>query len=110
MSVLGGLSAWLGGMARLPYAVGLDRFLPPAMARLHPKHGTPAFAIVFQSALTSAFILASQAGATVREAYLVSLIQSGRAGKAVELYETWASDGFVPPPVTGSLAPRPSRL
>jgi glutamate:GABA antiporter len=73
LSVLGGFSAWLGGMARLPYAVGLDRFLPPAMARLHPRHGTPAFAIVFQTALTSGFILASQAGATVREAYLVLL-------------------------------------
>lgn len=73
VSVLGGLSAWLGGVARLPYAVGLDKFLPPAMGRLHPKHGTPAFAIVFQTALTSLFILASQAGSSVREAYLVLL-------------------------------------
>jgi amino acid transporter len=73
ISVLGGLSAWLGGMARLPYAVGLDRFLPAAMARLHPRHGTPAFAIVFQTALVSVFIVASQAAATVREAYLVLL-------------------------------------
>jgi amino acid transporter len=73
ISVLGGLSAWLGGVARLPYAVGLDRFLPPAMSRLHPRHGTPAYAIIFQTVLISGFILASQAGATVREAYLVLL-------------------------------------
>src|SRR5579859_4187092 len=73
ISVLGGLSAWLGGMARLPYAVGLGRFLPPAMSRLHPRHGTPAFAITFQAVLVSVFILASQAGATVREAYLILL-------------------------------------
>jgi amino acid transporter len=43
------------------------------MSRLHPRHGTPAFAIVFQTVLVSVFILASQAGATVREAYLVLL-------------------------------------
>ncbi|MFI5207440.1 MAG: APC family permease [Gemmatimonadales bacterium] len=73
ISVLGGLSAWLGGVARLPYAVGLDRFLPAAMSRLHPRHGTPAFAIIFQTVLISVFILASQAGATVREAYLILL-------------------------------------
>ena len=73
ISVLGGVSAWLGGMARLPYAVGLDRFLPAAMSRLHPRHGTPAFAIIFQTVLVSVFIVASQAGATVREAYLVLL-------------------------------------
>jgi amino acid transporter len=73
ISVLGGWSAWLGGVARLPYAVGLDRFLPPAMSRLHPRHGTPAYAIIFQTVLISGFILASQAGATVREAYLVLL-------------------------------------
>lgn len=73
ISVLGGMSAWLGGMARLPYAVGLDRFLPPAMSRLHPRHGTPAFAIIFQTVLVSIFIVASQAGASVREAYLVLL-------------------------------------
>jgi amino acid transporter len=73
ISVLGGVSAWLGGAARLPLAVGLDRFLPPSMARLHPKYGTPHVAILFQTALTSGFIIASQAGSTVREAYLVML-------------------------------------
>ena len=46
-SVLGGVAAWLGGMARIPYAAGLDRFLPPAMARLHPKYGTPHVSIIF---------------------------------------------------------------
>ena len=72
-SVVGGLAAWLGGAARLPLAVGLDRFLPPALAALHPKHGTPHVAILFQAALTSIFIIASQTGSTVREAYLVLL-------------------------------------
>ncbi len=72
-SVFAGFSAWLGGMARLPYAVGLDRFLPAAMAELHPRHGTPHKAILVQAMIASVFIVVSQAGATVREAYLVLL-------------------------------------
>jgi len=70
-AVFGGVAAWLGAVARLPYAVGLDRFLPPSMAVLHPDHGTPVNAILLQTVLTSIFIMASQAGSTVREAYLV---------------------------------------
>lgn len=73
VSVVGGLTAWLGGVARLPYAVGLDRFLPPVLAKVHPRHGSPYVAILVQSALTSLFIIASQTGSTVREAYLVLL-------------------------------------
>ncbi|MEO8104685.1 MAG: APC family permease [Betaproteobacteria bacterium] len=72
-SVVGGIAAWLGGVARLPLAIGLDSYLPPAMSRLHPRHGTPAFAIYFQTVLTSVFIVASQMGSSVREAYLVLL-------------------------------------
>ncbi len=73
-SVFAGFTAWLGGMARLPYAVGLDRFLPKAMAELHPVYGTPHKAILLQTALTTGFVVASQAGATVTEAYLVLLL------------------------------------
>jgi amino acid transporter len=72
-SVVGGVAAWLGGAARLPLVVGIDSFLPPVMARLHPKHGTPHVSILVQTVITSVFIVASQAGATVREAYLVLL-------------------------------------
>jgi len=72
-SVVGGFSAWLGGVARLPLAVGLDRFLPAWLAQVHPKHGSPHVAIILQASLTSLFILVSQAGSSVREAYLVLL-------------------------------------
>ncbi len=73
LSVVGGVLAWLGGTARLPFAAGLDRFLPAAMATLHPRHGTPHVSVLVQAAVTSVLIVASQAGATVREAYLVLL-------------------------------------
>lgn len=70
-SVVGGVAAWLGGAARLPLAIGLDCYLPPAMARLHSRHGTPHVAILFQTILASLLIVAYQAGSTVREAYLI---------------------------------------
>src|SRR5574341_2114607 len=34
---LGGVGAWLAGSARLPYAAGVDRALPEAFSRVHPK-------------------------------------------------------------------------
>lgn len=73
LAAVAGMSGWLGGMARLPFAAGLDRFLPPALARLHERHHTPHVAILVQSALTTVFIVASQTGSSVREAYLVLL-------------------------------------
>ena len=70
-SVVGGIAAWLGGAARLPLAIGIDCYLPPVMAKLHPRHGTPHVAILVQTVLASLFIVASQTGSTVREAYLI---------------------------------------
>jgi amino acid transporter len=67
------LFAYLGGVARLPFAAGLDQFLPPALGRTHPRHGTPHVAIYVQAGVTTAFILAAQVGGTVREAYLILL-------------------------------------
>lgn len=73
ISVVGGVLAWLGGTARLPFVAGLDRFLPAVMARLHPRHGTPYVSVILQASVTSVLIVASQVGSTVREMYLVLL-------------------------------------
>jgi amino acid transporter len=46
-------------LSRLPYAMAREGLLPPAMARLHPRHGTPVLLLilqgVFYSALTYGF-------------------------------------------------------
>lgn len=68
---LGGLGAWLAGSARIPFAIGLDRYLPEFLGRLHPRWGTPHWALILQGALATGFILASTVGATLEEAYLV---------------------------------------
>ena len=68
---VGGVGAWLAGSARLPYAAGVNRALPEAFSRLHPKWGTPYLSILVQGALATVFVLASLFGATVKSAYLV---------------------------------------
>lgn len=66
---VGVTGAWLATSARLPFVGGLDHFLPPAFAKVHPKWGTPAVAILAQSALSALFVLLSQAGTGVKGAY-----------------------------------------
>ncbi len=66
---VGVTGAWLATASRLPFVGGLDRFLPPAFAKIHPKWGTPAVAILVQSGLSAVFVLLSQAGTGVKGAY-----------------------------------------
>jgi glutamate:GABA antiporter len=75
ISNLGALGAWLAVSARLPFVAGLDRYLPSAFARVHPKWGTPHVALLAQSVCGVVFILLSQAGTSVYGAYeiLVSM-------------------------------------
>ena len=73
LSNLGGLSAFLGGTARLPFVVGVDRYLPAPLAVLHPKYGTPWVALLVQGLLTSVILLAALSGATIHEAFVVLL-------------------------------------
>ncbi len=73
LSGLGGVSAWVAGVARVPFAIGLDRYLPAALGKVHPRYGTPHISLIVQGVLTSFFILLSVAGSSVEEAYLVLL-------------------------------------
>jgi len=70
---IGGAGAWLAGTARVPFVVGVDNFLPPALSKIHPKWNTPHIAILVQGILSTAFIFMSVIGSTVEEAYLVLL-------------------------------------
>jgi glutamate:GABA antiporter len=68
---LGGVSAWLAGSARLPFAAGVDRALPPAFGRLHPRWQTPHISLLLMGVLATVFIVAGLAGSTVKSAYLL---------------------------------------
>jgi amino acid transporter len=68
---VGMCGAWLATTARLPFVAGLDHYLPAAFARLHPRWGTPVFALVTQAVLAALVALLGQAGETVQGAYSV---------------------------------------
>jgi amino acid transporter len=72
---VGGVSAWLSGVARVPYAAGLDRVLPAAFSRVHPKWRTPYLSLLVQGGVAAVFVVVSLVGTTVKTAYLV-LVQA----------------------------------
>jgi amino acid transporter len=72
---VGGVGAWLTGPARVAFAIGLDRYFPPAFGKVHPRWKTPYVAILVQAGLATAFLLVSVLGkgTTVEKAYLILL-------------------------------------
>jgi glutamate:GABA antiporter len=69
VSSVGGVSAWFAASARLPFVAGVDKFLPPAFGRVHPKWRTPYVAMAVQAVFAAIFIFLGQAGTSVRGAY-----------------------------------------
>jgi amino acid transporter len=66
---VGSVSAWITCTARLPFVVGVDRYLPRAMSRLHPRFGTPHVALIVQASLTTLILGAALSGSTIHEAF-----------------------------------------
>ena len=67
----GGLGAWVAGAARMPFVIGIDRYLPKALGDIHPKYGSPHKALITTGVLTTVFMLAAVAGTTIEEAYIL---------------------------------------
>jgi amino acid transporter len=68
---VGNVSGWTAGTARIPFVIGVDRYLPAVLGRLHPVHGTPWVALLVQGVVGTAVVLMALAGATIREAFVV---------------------------------------
>jgi amino acid transporter len=73
ISSTGGLGAWVSGVARIPYVIGIDRYLPSALGKTHPRYGTPHVSLITQGVVVSLIILGVSAGATIQEAYIILL-------------------------------------
>ncbi|HEY5289958.1 MAG TPA: APC family permease [Caulobacteraceae bacterium] len=75
LSALGGYSAWFGVAARLPFAIGVDRYFPAAFAKRDQQTGAPTTAIAVQVVAVVVLVILGQTGATVKGAYdfLVSM-------------------------------------
>jgi len=71
LALAGQLDTWIAGNTRLPYAIGLDRYLPDAFGRIHPRWGTPYVSLLVQAVAATLFLLMAQLGETVRAAYQI---------------------------------------
>lgn len=66
----GGVGSTVAGIARVPFVVGIDRYLPSAFGKIHPKWKTPYISILVQAGASGAILLLSQIKSeTVQAAY-----------------------------------------
>ena len=72
-SIAGSTSAWVSGSARILFVCGLDRYLPKALGKVHPRYHSPYVALIMFGGLASLIIAMSFIGASVKEAYLTLL-------------------------------------
>ncbi|MGH9607628.1 MAG: APC family permease [Terracidiphilus sp.] len=66
----GGVGSTVAGIARVPFVVGIDRYLPAAFGKIHPRWKTPYISILVQAVLSGAILLLSQIDQTTRGAYV----------------------------------------
>ncbi len=71
LTMAGQASTYIAGNTRLPYVIGLDRYLPAAFARVHPRWNTPYVSLLVQVGLATVFLVMSQMGETVRTGYQI---------------------------------------
>jgi amino acid transporter len=66
----GGIGSTVAGIARVPFVVGIDRYLPAAFGKIHPRWRTPYVSILVQAGVSGAILLLSQIKSeTVQAAY-----------------------------------------
>jgi len=65
----GGVGSTVAGIARVPFVVGIDRYLPAAFGEIHPRWKTPYVSILVQATVSCAILLISQINETTRGAY-----------------------------------------
>ena len=65
----GGVGATVAGVARVPFVVGIDHYLPSFFGKIHPRWKTPYISILIQAGISGAILLLSQVNATVIGAY-----------------------------------------
>ncbi|MBV9498904.1 MAG: APC family permease [Acidobacteriaceae bacterium] len=71
IALAGQVDTWIAGNTRLPYAIGLDNYLPAAFGRTHPRWGTPYISLFVQAVVATLFLVMAQLGETVRATYQI---------------------------------------
>jgi glutamate:GABA antiporter len=67
----GGVGSTVAGIARVPFVIGLDRYLPRAFGKIHPRWQTPYVSILVQAIISGLILLLSQINETTVGAYQV---------------------------------------
>ncbi|HEV2288274.1 MAG TPA: APC family permease [Candidatus Acidoferrales bacterium] len=67
----GGVGSTVAGIARVPFVAGIDRYLPKAFGKVHPKWRTPYVSILVQAILSGAILLLAQINETTQSSYQV---------------------------------------
>jgi amino acid transporter len=65
----GGVGSTVAGISRVPFVVGINRYLPRAFGKIHPKWKTPYVAILVQAVASGTVLLLSQINESTRGAY-----------------------------------------
>jgi glutamate:GABA antiporter len=65
----GGVGSTVAGIARVPFVVGIDRYLPPAFGKIHSRWKTPYVSILVQAVISGVILLVSQINQSTRDSY-----------------------------------------
>jgi len=65
----GGVGTTVAGVARVPFIVGIDRYLPAAFGKIHSKWKTPWVSILVQAVISGIILLLIQINQSVNGAY-----------------------------------------
>jgi amino acid transporter len=72
----GGVGSTVAGVARIPFVVGIDRYMPAAFGKIHPKWKTPWVSILVQAGISCVILLLIQINETANNAYQI-LVDAG---------------------------------
>ncbi len=67
----GGVGSTVAGVARVPFVVGIDRYLPAAFGKIHPRWKTPYVAILVQAGISGFILLVTQINESANSAYQI---------------------------------------
>jgi glutamate:GABA antiporter len=67
----GGIGTTVAGISRVPFVVGIDRYMPAAFGRIHSKWRTPWVSILVQAGISCAILLLIQLNESANSAYQI---------------------------------------
>jgi glutamate:GABA antiporter len=72
----GGVGTTVAGVARVPFVVGIDRYMPAAFGKIHSRWKTPWVSILVQAGISCVILLLIQVNETANSAYQI-LVDAG---------------------------------